>query len=78
LFVAFGVAASAELALAQTGACCFPGGKCEITTEVGCDRPGLYQGDATTCEPNLCPQPVNRVSASEKGSLLMYSKVELR
>lgn len=41
------------------GACCFPAGTCQLLTSDACATAGgLYQGDATTCEPvNPCPQP---------------------
>ena len=38
------------------GACCFPDGTCEITTEADCG--GVYQGDDTVCDPNPCPDTI--------------------
>lgn len=42
----------------QEGACCFADGSCLVLTLDRCDAAGgRYQGDATPCEPNPCPQP---------------------
>src|SRR5690606_20317434 len=38
------------------GACCFPDGTCEITTEADCG--GIYQGDDSVCDPNPCPDTI--------------------
>ncbi len=38
-----------------TGACCAVDGTCTTTTSSTCVD--TYQGDGTTCVPNLCPQP---------------------
>ncbi|MBW2423114.1 MAG: DNRLRE domain-containing protein, partial [Deltaproteobacteria bacterium] len=45
--------------LAETGACCALDGGCSVVLAPGdaCTAPGEYQGDGTTCDPNLCPQP---------------------
>jgi hypothetical protein len=41
-----------------TGGCCYPNGSCQVLTAAGCNAiGGAYQGDDTTCEPNLCPEP---------------------
>jgi hypothetical protein len=38
------------------GACCFPDGHCTILLAEECDgQGGVFQGEETTCEPNLCP-----------------------
>jgi hypothetical protein len=37
------------------GACCFPDGSCQVTTEANCQ--GTWQGMGTVCDPNPCPQP---------------------
>ena len=42
---------------AQGGACCAPAGTCTVTTQANCAAPNTWQGAATTCTPNLCPQP---------------------
>jgi len=40
------------------GACCFPDGSCTVLSPGLCAADsGLYQGDATTCSPDPCPQP---------------------
>ncbi|MBX3375338.1 MAG: hypothetical protein KF817_16040 [Phycisphaeraceae bacterium] len=66
-----------------TGACCFPNGTCQERTAAQCaSQGGTFQGNFTTCFPGLCPPPTPappaRNSYSEKGSLLVYSKVEVR
>ena len=40
---------------APQGACCATDGSCTVTTQAGCT--GTWQGAATTCTPNPCPQP---------------------
>ena len=40
---------------ATQGACCATDGSCTVTTQAGCT--GTWQGAATTCTPNPCPQP---------------------
>ena len=43
---------------AATGACCFANGSCSVLTQTNCTtQGGAYQGDGTSCTPNLCPQP---------------------
>lgn len=43
---------------AGTGACCDPSGSCLVTDQGSCTLAGgTYQGDGTSCTPNLCPQP---------------------
>jgi len=65
----------------QPGACCLPDGSCVISLEVGgadcIALGGTYAGDETTCGPSTCISD-DRVSATEKGSLLVFSKVEVR
>jgi hypothetical protein len=40
------------------GACCFPDGSCIVLDRDACiAQGGAYQGDATLCDPNPCPQP---------------------
>jgi hypothetical protein len=73
-----------------TGACCLleaptagigVGPVCVVLTEKECvgfaNDPSAYQGDFTDCEPNPCMAP-DRVDATKKGSLLVYSKIELK
>jgi hypothetical protein len=62
------------------GACCFPDGSCAEMTEQECnDNGGSFQGAFTTCADVECAQPSpGRLSATEKGSLLIFPKVELR
>jgi spore coat protein A len=45
---------------AATGACCADDGSCSVVLDPGaaCTSPSVYQGSGTTCDPNLCPQPV--------------------
>lgn len=43
---------------APSGACCFTDGSCQVLTQTNCGtQGGSYDGDGTTCSPNLCPQP---------------------
>ncbi len=44
---------------APTGACCAEDGGCSVVLDPGgaCVAPSVYQGEGTTCDPNLCPQP---------------------
>jgi len=51
---------------AGTGACCATGGACTITTSLGCSiGAGTYQGDGTSCTPNVCPQPTGACCATD-------------
>ncbi|MBX3374150.1 MAG: hypothetical protein KF817_09960 [Phycisphaeraceae bacterium] len=73
----------AAVACPQPGACCLPGGQCVQSVRAdGADcvaSGGTYQGAGTTCAPGLCPSgPTRRVRSGEKGSLLWFSKVEIR
>ena len=45
---------------AATGACCAENGGCSVVLDPGgaCVAPSVFQGSGTTCDPNLCPQPV--------------------
>jgi len=45
---------------ATTGACCADDGSCAVVLDPGdtCIAPNVYQGANTTCDPNLCPQPL--------------------
>jgi hypothetical protein len=64
-----------------SGACCFDDGTCSDEAEQSClDLGGTYQGDGTDCMTVACPLPPSdrRPSAGAKGSLLVFSKVELR
>jgi len=60
-----------------TGACCIPGEGCEELLDFVCVEyaGGTYKGDGTTCESNACG--VSRGTPSQKGSLLIYPKIEL-
>jgi hypothetical protein len=40
-----------------TGACCSPGGNCQLTLQSACNE-GTWQGPGTGCQPNPCPQPI--------------------
>jgi len=43
---------------ANTGACCFGDGDCQILSSSDCtNQDGAYEGDGTSCSPNPCPQP---------------------
>ena len=55
-----GMAGIVTVLSAGPGACCLPGGVCEITSPADCmTEGGDYQGDGTTCTPNPCAnQPV--------------------
>ncbi|MCP3904575.1 MAG: hypothetical protein GY715_13195 [Planctomycetes bacterium] len=57
------------------GACCLPDGTCMQLLPPECAaQDGLYQGEGT-----ICPAPGGpRVSVTDKGSLLIYSKVDIR
>ncbi len=44
-----------ECETGQSGACCYPGGSCEVTAQVDCT--GNWQGESTDCDPNPCPLP---------------------
>lgn len=45
-------------AAAPTGACCFANGTCQVRTQLDCTSgSGSWQGEATVCVPNDCPQP---------------------
>ena len=40
-----------------SGACCFSDGTCQVLVQLDCGQlNGAYQGDFTTCSPNLCAQ----------------------
>jgi hypothetical protein len=42
----------------STGGCCYENGTCQVVTANSCTSlGGTYQGDDSTCEPNLCPAP---------------------
>jgi spore coat protein A, manganese oxidase len=44
---------------AVSGACCLPGGVCEILAPTICAaQGGVYQGDGTSCTPNPCTDPI--------------------
>ncbi|MCK4658265.1 MAG: hypothetical protein KAV82_01980 [Phycisphaerae bacterium] len=43
-----------------TGACCFPGGTCKVSTAEACaEAGGGYGGNGSSCDPNPCPRPGN-------------------
>jgi hypothetical protein len=65
------------------GGCCFPDGGCTVLAEPDCAaQGGLHQGTDGACAPNPCPQPQvidhYRGTCTEKGSVLFFSKVEIR
>ncbi len=41
-----------------TGACCHPDGSCTLTCVHDCLPPNVWHGEWTSCDPNLCPQPM--------------------
>lgn len=61
----------------EPGACCI-GEECEFIPEICCDDfGGVFKGVGVPCEPNPCV--VNcRGGCEEKGSLLVFSKIDLR
>ncbi|MHC5114081.1 MAG: hypothetical protein ACYTGP_06600 [Planctomycetota bacterium] len=68
-----------EIVCPETGACCVAAGTClDHLSEVEClDLNGYYQGTCTLCPP---PGPNGDVvsASSNKGSLLYFSKVDIR
>jgi hypothetical protein len=63
------------------GACCFLGGSCSALAELACVvAGGVPQGDGTTCAAAACPSIIDddRATTTEKGSLFVFSGVELR
>ncbi|MHC5003995.1 MAG: hypothetical protein ACYTJ0_12805, partial [Planctomycetota bacterium] len=61
------------------GACCFADGSCQDLDPDDCGMVGgAHQGEGTGCASTACPLPVRTGSASEKGSLLVFSSVEVR
>ena len=80
---AFGVACMDANCPQPTGACCLASGQCVIRTEAECiAQGGMYEGNGTGCSPNPCPQPPAlpslRSNHGQKGSLLIFPKVEMR
>ncbi|MEM7228397.1 MAG: SdrD B-like domain-containing protein [Planctomycetota bacterium] len=63
-------------------ACCFANGACLNLAPATCAlQGGVSQGVGTNCTPNLCPQPPDdggRGNCNQKGSFLIFSKVEVR
>jgi hypothetical protein len=69
------------LFMPQIGACCFNDSTCQNLSLDDCvGLGGLYQGDDSFCDPTACDDPVSpaRAGATDKGSLLAFSKVEIR
>ncbi len=61
----------------QTGACCVANPSCEELTEENCSlAEGIFLGEGSTCVPDACVP--DRMEASTKGSLLLFSKVEVK
>ncbi|MCA9295903.1 MAG: hypothetical protein KC983_05285, partial [Phycisphaerales bacterium] len=61
------------------GACCFPSGTCTALTNAACtDAGGTWSGAGTLCINVACSAPPSRGNSSQKGSLLIFSKVEVR
>jgi hypothetical protein len=53
-----GLGAAYVFELDCVGACCLGDGTCQLATSAECTLlDGAYQGDATNCAPDLCPQP---------------------
>jgi hypothetical protein len=62
----------------RIGACCLTDGSCQVMTDGECAAMGgRFQGDGTDCAGVTCLQPTAG-GCAEKGSLLVYSKVEVR
>ncbi len=63
-----------------TGACCLFDGTCvEAISEQACNaQGGTYQGDDVLCANVVCPVPPPGGGCSPKGSLVIFSKVEIR
>ncbi|MEM7227548.1 MAG: SdrD B-like domain-containing protein [Planctomycetota bacterium] len=61
------------------GACCFVNGQCGFLTQTAClANGGLWNGAGIACQDIVCEQPPTRGNCSEKGSLIVFPKVELR
>ncbi len=47
----------------QTAACCDPAsGHCVVSTQAGCDAPGVWFPEWASCSPNPCPLPTRRAA----------------
>jgi hypothetical protein len=72
----------ASVVCAQPGACCLPSGSCVETLADDCGSlGGTFQGEGMLCADVDCPQPEvapNRVGATDKGSVFIFAKVEVR
>jgi spore coat protein A, manganese oxidase len=71
-----GMAGTVTVLGAGPGACCLPGGECQVLSPAECiSQGGNYQGDGTTCTPNPCAsQPVTvSFNASQDG--ILYESV---
>jgi hypothetical protein len=70
--------ACATTACPQPGACCLPNGSCTQVSAAACAAAGgTASAPGTTCAAVACIQPA-RISHSEKGSVVIFSKVDLR
>ncbi|MHC4413948.1 MAG: multicopper oxidase domain-containing protein [Planctomycetota bacterium] len=57
---------------ADTGACCFGDGNCQVLTQSDCsNQGGAYEGDGTDCDPNPCPQPTGACCFGDGSCLVL-------
>ncbi|MBT8485606.1 MAG: choice-of-anchor E domain-containing protein [Phycisphaerales bacterium] len=80
-FMASGTVTITYEFLSLVGACCLPDGSCVQTTEADCTAMGgTSYASGVECAAADCVAPggPDRVGCTEKGSLLVFSKVELR
>jgi hypothetical protein len=60
---------------APTGACCYASGACSVISTLQCGLAGgAYQGDASVCDPNPCPQPIAGACCDPSGSCLIRTE----
>ncbi len=53
-----------ELRVALLGACCLPGGECQVDTEWDCAQAeGEYAGDGVSCVPNPCEPTLSEAAS---------------
>lgn len=51
--------------LSVTGACCSAAGVCVVAAPGFCPAGSVYQGNASACSPNPCPQPMGACCATD-------------
>lgn len=62
------LAPTSESSAAPTGACCFNDGRCLTTLPAKCEKNfGIYKGDGTRCDVDVCPLVVGTTVASVGG-----------